>query len=331
MSDEVKIGEVVDRAEIVRPADNAMELMERAQIDVQISTANRYPRSLTKFNERAKSMVSVDLETAESCIYRRPVGKEGGSMKYVEGESIRLAEIVAACYGNIRVGAIITEMEPRYVKAVGMAHDLESNYAAKAEVVESTVDKYGKPFSERMRVVVAKAAQSKAMRDAIFRVVPKSLCKSITNLAYQVIAGQEKPIGERRKAVEQWLCKLSIEPSRIFAALGVSGIEEMGNEQLMELTGLRTALKDGEITLDEAFPPLANPSDLPGGNGSKMKLGKQQRAPASQTPPATTDPGEIPFGEPEPEPEIQKPQPKFDRRDKGGNGKAKPVTSGGVL
>ena len=96
MSDEVKIGEVVDRAEIVRPADNAMELMERAQIDVQISTANRYPRSLTKFNERAKSMVSVDLETAESCIYRRPVGKEGGSMKYVEGESIRLAEIVVA-------------------------------------------------------------------------------------------------------------------------------------------------------------------------------------------------------------------------------------------
>jgi len=42
------------------------------------------------------------------------------------------------------------------------------------------------------------------------------------------------------------------------------------------------------------------------------------------------DPGEIPFGnEPEPEPEITQPQAKSAA--KGGNGKAKPVTTGGVL
>jgi hypothetical protein len=256
-----------EHVEAVPVEVNALEVMERATIDVQIATAHRFPRSIAKFTDRAKAMVSVDLETAESCIYRRPVGKDAqGNQTYAEGESVRLAEIVAACYGNIRVGGLVTEMTEKYVKAVGIAHDLESNYAAKAEVVESTVKKdykkkdgtvvKGQPYDERMRVVVAKAAQSKALRDAIFRVVPKSLCKSITNLARQVIAGNERPLCERRKLVSQWLSKLAIDSERVFAALGVKGIDDLGNEELETLTGIRTALKEGDITIDEAFPVL---------------------------------------------------------------------------
>lgn len=256
-----------EHVEAVPVERNALEVIERATIDVQIATAHRFPRSIAKFTERAKDMVAVDTETAESCIYRRPVGKDAqGNQTYAEGESIRLAEIVAACYGNIRVGGMVTEMTDTYVKAVGMAHDLETNYGAKAEVVESTVKKdfkkkdgtivKGQPYDERMRVVVAKAAQSKAMRDAIFRVVPKSLCKSITNLARQVIAGNERPLEERRKLVSQWLAKLSIDSERVFAALGVKGIADLGNEELETLTGIRTALKEGDITLDEAFPVI---------------------------------------------------------------------------
>jgi len=247
----------IQHVEVAPVEVNALEVLERANIDVQITTAHRFPRSISKFIEKATEMVSVDMETAESCIYRRPVGREGNNTKFAEGESIRLAEIVAATYGNLRVGVIITEMTPRYVKAMGIAHDLESNYASKAEVVEATITKDGNPFSERMRVVVAKAAQSKARRDAIFAVVPKSLCKPIINVARQTIAGNQRPLGERRQAVALWLTKLSISSDRVFHALGVKGIEELKDEQLETLTGLRTAMRDGEITLDEAFPKVS--------------------------------------------------------------------------
>jgi len=247
----------IQHVEAVALEKSAIESMERASIDIQIATAHRYPRSISEFNRRAKEMVSVDLETAESCIYRRPVGKDnGGQITFATGESIRAAEIVAACYGNLRVQAIISEMTPTYVKAIGMAHDLESNYAQKAEVVESTVTRAGKPYDERMRIVVAKAAQSKAIRDAIFKVVPKSLCKSIINEARKIISGSERTLEERRASVSSWLSKLSIDPKRIFNTLSVGGIEEIGNEELELLTGLRTALKEGDITLDEAFPPI---------------------------------------------------------------------------
>ncbi len=246
----------IQHVEVAAVEVNAIEVMERATVDVQIATAHKYPRNIDKFIDTAKKMVAVDEETAASCIYRRPVGKEGGSQKYVEGESIRLAEIVASTFGNLRVSDIISEMNPRYVKAMGFAHDLESNVASKKEVIESTVDRYGKPYSERMRVVVAKAAASKARRDAIFSVVPKSLCKPIIQKAKQIILGNQRPIGERRDAVKIWLSKLSIEPVRVFSALGVECLNDLGDEQLEELTGIRTALKDGDITLDEAFPEL---------------------------------------------------------------------------
>ena len=119
----------IQHVEVAAVEVNAIEVMERATVDVQIATAHKYPRNIDKFIDTAKKMVAVDEETAASCIYRRPVGKEGGSQKYVEGESIRLAEIVASTFGNLRVSDIISEMNPRYVKAMGFAHDLESNVA----------------------------------------------------------------------------------------------------------------------------------------------------------------------------------------------------------
>jgi len=240
----------------------ALEQMERASIDVQIATAHQYPRSMSRFIQQAREMVSIDTETAESCIYRRPVGKDNrGNVVYASGESIRLAEIVAACYGNIRAKAIILETAPTFVKAAGFAHDLEKNYAVSIEVIEPTITKDGRPYDERMRLVVAKAALKKAMRDAIFSVVPKSLCKPVIQEARRIIAGEQKPLEERRKAVGEWMNKLGIDPARVFAALGINGLEELTEEKLEILTGVRTALKEGDITLDEAFPPIEHTAE----------------------------------------------------------------------
>lgn len=240
--------------EVLPPS--AMEAIERAAVDVQISTAHRFPRSLEQFKKRSLAMATFDIETAESCIYSRPVGKDPdtGKQKIAEGESIRMAEIVAATFGNLRVAARIVEQTPTFVRCEGVAHDLESNYAGKSEVMESTVNKRGQPYSERQRAVVAKVALSKAYRDAIFRVVPKSMCKFLKNAAQEVIKKERKTIGERRAVALKWIASLGIEPARVYDTLGIKGESDIGEEQLEILTGLRTAIKDNEITVDEAFP-----------------------------------------------------------------------------
>ena len=73
--------------EVVEPS--SLEIINKSEIDCQIATAHKFPRSLAAFQSRAIDMVSLDKETAESCVYSRPVG--GG--KYAEGESVRLAAV----------------------------------------------------------------------------------------------------------------------------------------------------------------------------------------------------------------------------------------------
>jgi hypothetical protein len=220
-------------------------------------------------------------------------------MVYAEGESIRLAEIVAATYQNLRVGAIITDVTPRQVKAVGIAHDLEGNYAVRAEVVESTVDKHGNPFSERMRLVVAKAAQSKAMRDAIFRVVPKSLCKPVTNTAKQIALGEGLTMDQRRANAQEWITRLAVDPERVWNALGVGGVEELGTEELLLMAGLKTAIADNDISIDEAFPPLTNSdnSDEKGVNGLKARMAAAKAKKESDEDPLDDMPIQLPPAE----------------------------------
>lgn len=245
------------KAELEVLPPSSIEAITRGEIDTQIATAHKFPRSMQTFKRRAVEMATLDEETAASCIYSRPVG--GG--KFAEGLSVRTAEIVGACYGNLRVGAMIVEQTPRYVTARGFAHDLESNFASSCEVIESTVKKDGTLYDERMRVVIAKACLAKARRDATFQVVPKALCKPIEAAAKAIALGDASTLASRREACMAWIGKLGIDAKRVFTALCILGPDEIGLEELATLTGLKTAIKDGEVTVDEAFPDkLANKS-----------------------------------------------------------------------
>lgn len=250
---------------------SAIEAINRAEVDIQISTAQKYPRSIQKFISRARDLVSLDEETAGSCIYRRPVGRSGGEMKYAEGMSIRMAEIVASCYGNLRYGSQLVEDTERRVVARGVAHDIESNVMAHVEVVESTVKSDGRPYDERMRVVVAKAALSKAARDAVFKVVPRALCKTLEDAARAVALGQSVAIETRRERAMDWATKLGVSKERVFSALGVKGEADLTDDHLTTMLGLRTSLKEGDITVEEAFPHLQDAGKMAAAIGKKKE------------------------------------------------------------
>lgn len=248
------------QTEVVETTSTAvLDVQERATIDLQIATAKKYPRDLTTFTKKAVQYATLNKETAESCIYHRPVGRDkDGKMKYAEGLSVRTAEIVFSTYGNIRAGARIVSQTERQVIAQGVCHDIENNVYVTTEVVESTVDRYGRPYDERMRITIAKAAMAKARRDAIFQVVPKALAQPIEKEVRAILFGTTKALETRREAAMSYIKKLPIADAenRVFAALDIKGVEDMGAKELELLTGLRNAIKENETTLDDAFPPV---------------------------------------------------------------------------
>lgn len=284
--------------EVVQPS--ALEAINRAEVDIQIATAHRFKRSIADFLKRATEMATIDEEVAKSCIYRLKRRGDDGE-KIIEGESIRMAEIVAACYGNMRIAGQITNQTPTRVTVRAVAHDLEMNVLFAQEKIAKTVKRNGEPYSDDMQVIAANATMSKAIRDAIFRVIPKSMIKPVMDAVRKTAVGDSTTLTERRTKAMAWVKTLGIEISRVFATLGVKGEAEIGLEQLETLIGLHTAIKEGDMTPEQAFP--ATGDEQPSrGQSAEVKLPRKKKEKTEEAPTQSAPPTEPPPVQSEPTP-----------------------------
>src|SRR5262245_47731207 len=82
--------------------------IERAQIDSLIEHAQNNPRRTDKSRREMLELVTYDEEVAESMHYALPRTDRNGKRVFIEGPSIRLAEVVAYCWQNMRAdGAVV--------------------------------------------------------------------------------------------------------------------------------------------------------------------------------------------------------------------------------
>lgn len=250
---EIDESPAVDGAMILSPA-------VRAEIDIQISTAKHYPRSIKAFKQQALDMATFDEETAAGCFYSLP---RGG--KPIEGPSARLAEIVVSAWGNVRADARIVGADGKEITAEAMTWDLEKNVAIRVQVKRRITDKYGKRFSADMVTVTGNAACSIALRNSVFKVIPMVYTKSIYHAARQVAIGDISTLEAKRSEAVAYFGKMGIVPERVFAAIGRTSIEDVGLDDVALLKGIATALKENEISIDEAFPPINGKADKPKG------------------------------------------------------------------
>lgn len=227
-------------------------VLNKSEIDQQIATAHRFPRSLKRFRDEALQMVTLSESVAEQCIYALP--RDG---KTIEGPSARFAEVVASAWGNCRAGARVIDDRGEFVTAQGVFHDLERNVAITYEVQRRITGKNGKRYSADMIGVTANAACSIALRNAILKGVPKAFWEDMYGAARQVIMGDIKTLANRRAAAVAAFQKFGISAEQIVEKLGVPGIEDISLEHLVTLKGLITAIRDGDTTPEEAFAASA--------------------------------------------------------------------------
>lgn len=230
-------------------ADGSMvSMISRAEIDQQISTAKKYPRSIKRFVDEATAMVTLNESIAQQCIYALP--RDG---KVVEGASARFAEIIASAWGNCRAGARVVNESSDFITAQGVFHDLERNVAITYEVQRRITGKSGKRFSADMIGVTGNAASSIALRNAILKGVPKAFWDSLYQKARAVVAGDIKTLANKRaEAIKQFQI-YGIAEAQILAKLGREGVADIGIDDLVVLFGLLTAIREGDTTPEQAF------------------------------------------------------------------------------
>lgn len=228
------------------------EAQERVAIDTQVSTAKKYPRNLKRVKDNSITIVCMDKETAEACRYAKPV-----SGKNVTGPSVHLARIVCQQYGNIRVQQRIKQITEKVIIAEAVAFDMETNYAVCVEARRSIIDKKGERFKESVIETNAMAILAIAERNAILKVIPKSIIDTVYIEAFKFANGDlsdtAKLLVARDKAFEFFKNEYGATEQELVGCLGLKTKDAVKPEHIADLRGFMQSLKDKELTADELF------------------------------------------------------------------------------
>ena len=266
----------------VKQAD-MLQAMNRAEVDMQIATAKQYPRDLQQVLNKIETYATMDKETAEDCFYVLRRKDANGQDSVIEGLSVRMAEIIAGAWGNLRVQARIIGNDGRMITAQAVCHDLETNFAVSKEVKRSIMTKKGFTFSQDMQVVTGNAAAAIAFRNAVLTVIPKAVTKKIINRVKEVAMGQAIDLETSRQKMIQYFAKLGVSQEYLLGYLGIKQIDEIDKQMVFELRATANAIKEGTTTVQETFfKPVEEQKQIAAAEGKTASAQDRAKAAIAQ-------------------------------------------------
>ena len=237
---------------------------DKALIDIQISTAKKYPRNLRKSIENAITVVTLSMDIAKSCTYSL---NKGG--KLITGPSVNLAKIILQQMGNVRAEQRVVGYDSTHVTCEAVVFDLERNYAIRTQLKRSIVGKSGR-FSEDLATIVGNAGNSIALRNATFAVFPAEIIDKVYKAALNKITGDisdENKLTARRivlfEGFKSTYSNLSISDEDICRSVSRQYVSHITKEDIVVLIGFEESLKSGEITPESLFKPQSITHQFP--------------------------------------------------------------------
>lgn len=271
--------------EVITPnnVETGMSVLAKAEIDMQIATAKKFPRSVRQFINDATEMVTLNEDVAASCNYGLP---RGG--KIIEGPSTRFAELIYSAWGNCRAGTRVVHEDTRFVTSQGICHDLQRNTMITVEVKRRITDSKGRTYNDDMIGVTGNAAASIALRNAILRVIPKAYWQPIYAEARRISMGDSKTLATRRADCIAFMQKFGVTLEMVLAKFELKGIEDITLEHLATLKACAVSIRDGAATAESLFQ--ASEETKPEAKGNAAVKERIKKASAKNADPET---GEI--------------------------------------
>lgn len=260
-----------------------LQAINRAEVDIQIATAKQYPRDLNVALNKIATYATMDKETAEDCFYVLRRKGSNGQDNVIEGLSVRMAEIIAGAWGNLRVQTRIIGNDGRMITAQAICHDLETNFAVSKEVKRRITDRNGRAYSEDMQVVTGNAAASIAFRNAVLAVIPKAITKKVINEVKLVALGQSIDVETARQNCIANYAKRGITEKMLCDYLGIKSVSDIDKERLFELKATLTAIKEGTTTVQETFKAHTADSNGIADKARKAVEAKQKKIAVAMT------------------------------------------------
>lgn len=238
------------QAEIMdtRESTGLVEKLTRGEVDMQVATAKRYPRSIDSFKKDLEALALLDKATAQECFYSLP---RGG--KLIEGPSARFAEVAASSWGNLRAEARIVDDGDKFVTAQATAWDMERNVLVRFETRRRITGSNGKRYNDDMIGTTGNAAASIAFRNAVLKVIPQAHWKPIYERCRVLAVGGEKGLSATRDQCRAWFKDQGVEDKQLLALLEKPSWEDVGVSDVITLRGIGNAIKEGESSIENIF------------------------------------------------------------------------------
>lgn len=274
-----------------------------AEAQGQLILAKRFPRDLNA--AYAELMDACKMQALASVAFYS-VPRSGGS---VSGPSIRLAEEIARVFGNFEFGhrelsrthdksevevyAWDKQTNNRSIRQITVMHVLDTKNGARPLRDQKDIDDK-----------IANVA-SKQLRGRILAMMPKWMVEAAIQECRKTLAGDNsEPLSVRVRKMTQAFAAYGVKTQHIENYLGIRSLDDIVTDQLLDLTGVFNALREGGKPSD--YFTADDDSDKPSSAAAAITAAAtaQLAAPAEKPAVKRTAPARR-AAEPAPQPEAE--------------------------
>lgn len=229
-----------------------------AEAQGKLLIAKKFPRNETEaFAKAIQSCQRIGL--ASKAFYSYPRGKET-----VTGVTIRFAEELARCYGNLDYGIKELSSSDGQSEMQAYCWDLETNTMSLQNFTNKHIreSKYGNTELKSQRDIYELNANmgARRLRSRILAILPPDLVEQCINECKRTLAGDNSiPIIDKINNMVVAFQKVGVSKEQLEKRLNHT-VESTTEEELLEMIGIFNGIKNKETTASEWFeqPKTAN-------------------------------------------------------------------------
>ena len=231
-----------------------------AEAQGKLVIAKRFPRD--EVEAYAKAMEACQRPTmAAKAFYSFPRGGQT-----VEGPTIRFAEELARCWGNIDYGIKELSQDDGKSEMQAYAWDLETN----AQSVQNFTNPHQREQGKKMVQLTSQRdiyennanMATRRLRSRILAILPSWFVEDAIEECKKTLAGRnDTPLIDRVKKMVVAFAKIGVTQEQIERRLKKK-IDTMNADDFVEYTGIYNAIKQGESKIAEWFESDPIASDL---------------------------------------------------------------------
>ena len=231
-----------------------------AEAQGKLIIAKRFPRD--EVAAFAKAMEACQRPAmAEKAFYSFPRGGQK-----VEGPTIRFAEELARCWGNIDYGIKELSQDDGKSEMQAYAWDLETN----AQSVQNFTNPHQREVGKKMQTLTSQRdiyennanMATRRLRSRILAILPSWFVEECITECKKTIAGNnDTPLIDRVKKMVIQFAKLGVTQEQIENRLKRK-IDTMTTDDFVDFTGIYNAIKNGESKVADWFEAEKVASEL---------------------------------------------------------------------